>query len=1018
MTAVRYVSYDVVLEPDQWQVRAGSTVTKPEPKVFELLCYLMRHAGRVVSKAELLDALWAGDVVGESVLTRCVSCARKVLLDDSKTPRFIRTIHGRGYEFIAPVNEVVTAAVRRDVDERRRGDDAGILSPPQPGERGFVGRRAEAQLLRDALRSVGAAGPAFVLLSGEAGIGKTRLLHEVTRTAPPGVEIHFGYCSPVAGAPPFLVFQQCFRSIIRLRTIKTALRAFGANAHEARRLLLGTDRGALEDNPAWDSASKRFRTFDAVAEGLAELGRQRPLVLVLDDLHFADLGSLLLLEFLVQQRTPNLLMIAAVRDAEPALDEARAATLANVRAACASEITLLGLSADEVKQFVELRLDDAPELARSLHARTGGNPFFLSVLTLGQSLARGSDAPLPTALRQAVSHRLAVLDLDCLGLLKTASVCGREFDVSVLAGVSGLPLERCRELLAAGSEARLIAALGGGDYRFVHDLIREVLYAEMSAEQRACAHLALGRMLENIQEYQQARHAAMLAHHFAEGAHYGGATRALDLSIRAGAFALRNFVYEEAIEQFTRASRLLAHASEADHPTECAVLLDLGLAQISAGQREAGQTTLNLAAAKARELGATAELASVALSLSPGLFAIEVGGYDPVLVGLLREALAQVGQDNPKLRGLLLARLALALYWADTFDERVSICDEAARLATSVGTDDVKAAVITARALALSRPRNLAERQLLSQQAVELCGRVSDHHGLLLNRLHRASLLLEAGDIAAANFEADSFRKLAEAVHQPQALWIAQALQACRLLLDGRLAQVEGIAAVCLQTGQRVRDHNALQTFGVHLTLVRVEQGRGGEMLDAIRNFAASYPRTVAWRAVYAFVLWRAGQRQACALEYESIKSSDFALPDDLLWQVSMAWFAELCHAHADADGARTLYERLAPWSGRVVVIGFGIASLGSVDRYLGQLSATLGDGEAAARHYDRALAVNRRVVGALPLAHTLFDYARLLALSPAGRSKARELLDEAAQIAQERGLTSLQALLGAVHLD
>jgi DNA-binding winged helix-turn-helix (wHTH) protein len=333
MPAVRYISHEVVLEPDRWRLLVGSAVVTPEPKVFELLCYLMRHRGRVVCKGELLDALWSGDVVGESVLTRCISCARKALSDDSKTPRFIRTLHGRGYEFIAPVSESVTRAAAPDASTSNPAVATEALEQPV-AERGFVGRRGEAQLLKDAIRAVGGEGSDFILLSGEAGIGKTRLLHEVTRQTPPGVEVHWGHGSPVEGAPPFLLWQQCFRSIVRLRTLKTALRAFGEAAGEARRLLLGTDRDLVQDSPAWDSPGKRFRTFDAIAQGLAELARQRSLVLLLDDLHFADLGSLLLLEFLIQQRTPGLLILAAVRDAERAADAARAAALSNIRSAC------------------------------------------------------------------------------------------------------------------------------------------------------------------------------------------------------------------------------------------------------------------------------------------------------------------------------------------------------------------------------------------------------------------------------------------------------------------------------------------------------------------------------------------------------------------------------------------------------------------------------------------------------------------------------------------------------------
>lgn len=1006
MSALRYVSHEVVLEPERWLVRLGERTVTPEPKVFELLCYLMRHPGRVVAKGELLDALWGGDVVGESVLTRCVSCARKLLADDSKTPRFIRTLHGRGYEFIAPVSALATGAPTASAAEGASPAESVEVEARTEAERGFVGRRSEARFLSDAIRKLGPEPRDFVLVSGEAGIGKTRLLHEATRNIPAGVELHWGACSPVEGAPPFLLWQQCFRSIARQRSTKTVLRAFGEADSDARRLVLGGGRGSRGDQLGWDSPNQRFRTFDAIYQGLAELARQRPLVLVLDDLHFGDLGSLLLLAFLTQQQVPGLLILAAVRDGEH-LDEARARVISELRAACRAELPLGGLSAPEVLELVEHRFGQGQEqLASSLHARTGGNPFYLSVLTVSREAVSGSEALLPSAIRKAVSHRLGALSSDCVRLLRLASVLGRELDAALLGRAGELPYEQCLRLLEAGSAARVIASTGPGAYRFVHDLMREVLYAEQSPAERAEAHLAVGRALDAMSEYRQPRHAAMLAHHFAQGAHLGGAARGVDLSIAAGGYALRHFAYEEAIEHFGRASQLLAVGAEGDPATECALLLDLGLSQISAGQREAGQSSLHAAAARARELGAVSELASVALSLVPGLFAIEVGGYDPALVELLREALSQVG-DNQRLRALLLARLALALYWGDTFDERVAICAEAAALAEASGLDEVKAGVTTACALALLRPSNLPERQQLTERAVELCGRVGDHHGLLLNRLHRAALLLEVGDLGAAEFEADGFRRLAEEVQQPQALWIARALDACRLLLDGRLPEVEAIAADCLQTGQRVRDHNALQTFGVHLTLVRVEQGRGHELLEVLRNYAAAYPRTAAWRAVYAFALYRSGELADCRAQYESVKLSGFSLPEDLVWQPGMAFFSEVCAALGDAEGAALLYERFAAFSGRFVVIGYSIACLGSADRYLGLLCATLGRREAARQHFERAIEQNRRLAASLPLAYSLFDYARCIASE--APEHAQKCLAEAQGIAQERGLLQLQ---------
>jgi tetratricopeptide (TPR) repeat protein len=441
-------------------------------------------------------------------------------------------------------------------------------------------------------------------------------------------------------------------------------------------------------------------------------------------------------------------------------------------------------------------------------------------------------------------------------------------------------------------------------------------------------------------------------------------------------------------------------------------LLDLGLAQVSAGEREAARNTLQLAADKARELGAADELAQVALSLAPGLFAIETGVYDPVLVELLREALDQVGGTNRRLRALLLGRLALALYWSDTFDERLRLCEEARKLADELGAIDVLAAVTTARAFALLRPSNLDERRTLAETASGFSRRAGDNQLLMLNHVLLGAAALERGDFAAATFEANAFRTLAMGTRQPQSLWIVEAQRASRLLMDGLLDEVEALAGGCLFVGQRVHDHNALLTFGVHLTLVRIEQGRTEEVLAAIRDYAARYPLIVGWRVLLAHALSCADKKDEARAEYESLKSRGFSLPDDLNWMVSMAWLAELCHAFGDAEAAAVLYERFAPYSDRLVVIGYaGIACLGSVQRYLGLLAETAERLDAARRHFEKAVERDRQAMAALPLAHSLAGFGAFLARIGAD-AEARKHLSEAESLACSRNLTALVRII------
>ena len=1010
MSSLRYSSHNVVLEPETYSLRVGAELFRPEPKVFELLSYLMRNPGRVVPKEELLDALWSNEVVGESVLTRCVSCARKLIQDDSRAPKFVRTAHGRGYEFIAPVASEATRAPSAPPAPDAEREGVAPVPEARRGERPFVGRGAELRRLVEAVANPRGERRKVILITGEAGIGKTRLLEEVSERAGTA-EVHFCRASNAEGAPPFFLWRQCFRSIARTRSIRTTSRALSEATGGTRRVLLGTDAFSTDEGVGWDSPTTRFRTFDAILRALSELAKQRDLVLVFDDLHYADLTSLLLLAFVAEQATGPLLVLGTMRHGDKTVDPAKHGVLTTLRSSGGIEIALSGLTLDEVSEFLgDKSGPDRDASAKRLLARTGGNPFFLSMLAPTDGTPDSSRA-MATAVRQAVLARIGPLPERTVGLMKLAAVFGSDFDGTVLTRVAGLPESECTDALRMASNAHLLVRREKGAWAFAHDLVREVLYGELTGDELSLAHFKVVSALEALAEFREPRHAATLARHMMLAGQHAEATRALDLSIRAGAHALRNFAYEEAIEHFSRSSELLPACTDVDPATECAILLDLGLSQVSAGQREAAQGTLLLAAEKARALGATEQLANVALSLAPGLFAIETGVYDSALVELLREALHQVGQTNQNLRALLLGRLAVALYWSDTFEERRELCEEARALAESVGAPDVLAGVTTARAVALLRPSNLDERRELSKAAIDRSQRAGDPQLLMLNRLLLGAAELESGDMAAAAFEADAFRALAEATKQPQALWIVQAHRARALLMDGRLEEVEALSGECFQVGQRVRDHNALLTFGVHLTLVRIEQGRAQEILDAVRDYAARYPLIFGWRVLYAYALWCAGNKSAAEVEYRSLKARGFALPDDLNWMVSMAWLAELAHWFDDREAAELLYERLAPYAERLVVVGYGIGCLGSVHRHLGLLASTHGRAREARQHLEAAAETNRRASATLPLARTLHDYGVLLSKEGDERT-AQGSMKEAEELAEARNLTALLQII------
>ena len=913
----------------------------------------------------------------------------------------------------------------------------------------FVGREAELAALTKQLDAASAGAGSIALVAGEPGMGKSRLAEELAAVARArGVRVLWGRCYEGEGAPAFWPWIELLRAAVRGRHGEDLRRTMGPGAPDLAELVPEI-RALLPDLPApslLDAVQARFRLFDAVtsflftdARGGGDRGdparsEARPgLLLILDDLHWADAPSLLLLEFLARDLAgAHLLVLGTYRDLEVQRGHPLARSLGELaRRPHVTRLVLGGLAAAEIARVVEqVAPGTTPSagLVATLAGETAGNPLFVSEMVRllvqeGRLAAwpavgeRGAAAPLPLpqTVREVIGRRLDRLAPACSEALTVAAVIGREFGVDGLARAGDWSAGALLGLLEEAETARVLEAVPGvpGRYRFSHALIRETLYEELPSARRARLHAQVGTALEAGYGPDAEPHVAELAHHFTQAAPAGEGEKAVAYSRRAGDRARARLAYEEAAAHYDRA----LHALEAQHPADdrlrSELLLALGDAQRLTGELHASKESFRRAAVLARQCSATDLLAHAALGYGA---VFETGTVDAELVRLLEEALDALDETESALRVRLRARLATALYYTPARDRMESLSREAMAMARRLGDPGALAAALTARHWALLGPDGAEERRAIATELVQ-AGEASRNQTQAVQG-HSWSVLdcLELGDLSAAEQAIAAVARLAGELRDPYLQWYTMIYQAMGTLLRGQFEEVERLAAGVLATGRRLQEPDAGAVYAVQLFALRREQGRLGELAGAVRDLVAGYPALPAWRAILAVIAAHDGDVAVARRELDHLASDGFAgLPRDLTWLTAVACLAEVCAALGDTDRAATLYHLLHPYAGRMVVLGNAFACYGAVTHYLGLLCATLGRWDEASRHFEDALAMHARM-GARPFAaRTQQAYAAmLLARREAEGAQDREA--DARQLDQARELAA-QALTTAREL-
>jgi hypothetical protein len=867
--------------------------------------------------------------------------------------------------------------------------------------RSFVGRAAQLADLDRALVDAASGRGELVLLVGEPGIGKTRLAVEVARRAPEhAVAVAWATC-PESGAPAFWPWTQVLRSLIDAGCPAGDL---GAGA-----VLLDPAAAPTAGN---DPELARFLLFDAVETALRSAARKQPWLVVLDDLHWADGASLLLLAFVAARLvTSPVLVLGTCRDAPDR--DIRAPGPLHDLVRHGRRLALGGLSVSEVAELVTDLTGRAAVDATvgALHARTSGNPLLATELVRAATVQDGriEDAAVPGSVRGIVGRRLDPLTEAARRTLTTAAVLGSAFRLGVLATVAQLPRSEVQEALDEAVGAKLVREAGADRYEFSHALVRDALYSGLGTAGQVRLHERTADALVQLAGTGAHVDPAELAHHFALAAPAGRATEAIAHVRAAAERATAILAYEEAARGYATALSLLELAPRAADEDELRLLL--ADARLAAGDLPAAREAYLAAATQARAAGHPDRLAQAALGLGGGPIGFEVAPFDREQVALLEEALAALPAQAPE-RAWLLARLSVALSMDAPVQRRLALAEQAVELARAAGDNATLAYALATRCDAVAGPEDAERREADAAEIVQLASERRDVRMELLGRRLRLVALLETGDMVGADAEIGAYERAVEAVRQPFYAWYVPLWRGMRAAAAGRIDDAERWLATTNATGSG--SANARLLALVQRMFLLIDTGHSAEMVDvgeavrdAIGNTGTVHEVGIALSRAVAGDTGTARQRLD-ALGIDRLS----AVPRDSEWIAMLTELADLVAVLGHHPVAAWAYDALLPHRRRYAVEGIGAYWHGSVERPLGLLAAALGRAAESRGHFEAALAAHRKAGAPLLVARTLRDGG--IALDD--RVLLTEALATYRALGIDRRVSELERMLGSGH--
>ncbi len=851
---------------------------------------------------------------------------------------------------------------------------------------GFVGRAEPLRRLTAAFAAVAraseaAAPPAaaragLVLVTGEAGIGKTALLRQfATQAAQIGATVAWGSCWEGDQTPAWWPWTQALRSLLEQRP------ALGDG--------MGTDLAAILPESAVPApavaadAAHRVHLLDAVARLLRQAGADGPVVVILDDLQWSDLSTVDLLRFLAGQgRTGPLLLVGAYRPEDPRPEIA--AGLAEL-AVIAELVVLSYLSAGEVAELVHAVAGSAARdtWPRLVLERSAGHPFYARELCR-MLAADGAVTELPHAVREVIGQRLSRLSPSCRAMLDVAAVGGGPLLPDVLAEVAGVDLLTMAELIAEGERAAVLrprsGSGAGGGHEFTHDLYRETCYGQLAPRQRIELHHRLAQALARRRERGHLVFAADVARHLAAGLPLAALDEALAWAHAAADVDASRFAFAEAAGHLSRAG-----AAAAACGLGLSVAERVGLLTAEADLRlragDAPQARLLLDEAWGVATGGSVPhphrgdgrgpveppqpqvLGAVALGLDR--VDARFGMPRPELISRLESARSALRDSGTPAEAQVTAALARQLQHSVPGDRRPARALAQAAVAIARRLDDpvTLASCLLAEHDTLWTPGAASERAELALEIGELARQAGDAERHAQALLLLATARLEEGSAAFRAVLAE-YSHATQQLRQPRHDYLLATRRAALALIDGDIETGDQLSAEAAALGEAVGDSDARNVrMSQRLEVVRARNDPA-ELLELAAEAVQWWVGVpIHAHAVAAGFRARAGDLDGAAREVEAVRAlGDWRADRSYLWSVFVGELAAAAIALADRPLCLELLDELLPLADTCAVNGALVCFMGAHAHTVGLLHAALGDQARAVPRLRQALRIHERL--------------------------------------------------------